>query len=125
MDFKPPKHNESSGTARNCRKMRCTRPWTTMAHQRRSLSLEPFKQRSKAVWTKRKIFSQFATLLGGQPQTLYERPLERKLDMRRRTTGTEERRMEDNYRRFSECNNIRKPKTHTDYREKSPGNVRG
>ena len=33
--------------------------WTTKENQ---LSLEPFKQHSEAIWTKRKIFSQFATL---------------------------------------------------------------
>ena len=33
--------------------------WTTKEDQ---LSLEPFKQHSGAVWTKRKIFSLFATL---------------------------------------------------------------
>ena len=33
--------------------------WTTKEDQ---LSQEPFKQQSKAVWTKRKTFSQFATL---------------------------------------------------------------
>ena len=59
-----------------------------------------------------------------QNQTLYKRHSERKLDMGRGTTETEER-MEPNCRRFSQCNNIRKTKTHTDYTEKLPGHLCG
>ena len=98
--------------------------WTTKEDQ---LSLEPFQQPSKAFWTKINIFSQFATLFDPfgwtVPATLktklLERPLESKLDLGRRTTGTEEGRMEDNCRQFSQCKNILKTKIRIDYREKS------
>ena len=105
--------------------------WTTKEDQ---LSLEPFKQHSEAVWTKRKIFSQFATLFDPfgwtTPATLktklfIKRTLERKLDMGRGTTETEERRMEHNCRRFSQCNIIRETQTHNDYTEKLRGHLCG
>ena len=90
MDFKPPKHNESRGTARNCRKTRYTRNWTTMDHQRRSVisgtiqitlgssfdkkeSFQPVRDTFRPFW----LDSPSNT----ESQTLYERLLERKLDM--------------------------------------------
>ena len=132
MDFKPPKQNESRGTARNSRKTRYTRPWTAMNHQRRSVITETIQATIGSSFNKKENFQPVCVTFrpfwmdspsNTQSQTLYKRPLERILDMGRGTTETEERRMEHNCRRFSQCNNIRKTKTHTDYKEKAPGHL--
>ena len=134
MDFKPPKHNESRGTARNSRKTRYTRPWTAMNHQRRSVITGTIQATIGSSFNKKENFQPVCVTFrpfwmdspsNTQSQTLYKRPLERILDMGRGTTETEERRMEHNCRRFSQCNNIRKTKTHTDYKEKAPGHLCG
>ena len=71
MDFKPPKRNESRVTATNCRKTRYAHSWTTVDHKKDQFSLEPFKQQSESLWTKRKVSADsrhFSTFLDGQPQ---------------------------------------------------------
>ena len=98
MNFRPPKQDESRGTARNCRKTKYTCPWTTMDHQRRSVitgaiqatlgssldkteNFQPVRDTFRPFW----IDSPSNT----QRESLYERPLERKLDMGRKIAGTE------------------------------------
>ena len=73
-------HVENQRDDRKCDTHVLELQWTTKEDQ---LSLEPFKQHSQAVWTKKKIFSQFATLFDPfewiAPATLKAKPFMRDL----------------------------------------------
>ena len=100
MDFQPPEHSESRETARNCRKTRYARPWTTVDHQRISHITGTIQATPGSSLDKKENFQPVRDIFRSswmdgpsntQNQTLLAIPLERRLDIGRRTTGTEER----------------------------------
>ena len=110
MDFKPPNHNEARGTARNCRKTKYTRRWTTMDHQRRSVIAETIQATLGSTLDQKENFQPIRDIFRPIGWTALA-TLKAKLFMRdlwkENWTWDEElperkkRRMENNCRRFS------------------------
>ena len=98
--------------------------WTTMDYQGRSVIIGTIQATLGSSLDKKQHFESVRDTFrpfwidissNTHSETLHEKLLERNMDMRRRTTETEKRRMEGNRRRFSQWNNIRKTKTRTNY----------